>query len=53
MLRASGLNDTLVVGVPVRTLELRLAGTKGSKVRLRLERGSRLEPDTLSVSVIA
>jgi carboxyl-terminal processing protease len=45
------VNDTSVAGLSVRTLELRLAGEKGSKVRLRLERGPRLEPDTLAVSV--
>jgi carboxyl-terminal processing protease len=45
------INDTSVAGIPVRALELRLAGDKGSKVRLRFERGPRLEPDTLSVSV--
>jgi len=45
------VNDTSVAGIPVRSLELRLAGAKGSKVRLRLERGPRLEPDTLAVTV--
>ncbi len=45
------INDTSVAGLPVRALELRLAGEKGSKVRLRFERGARLEPDTLTVSV--
>lgn len=45
------VNDTAVAGLPVRALELRLAGEKGSKVRLRFERGPRLEPDTLSVTV--
>ncbi|MGH7538607.1 MAG: S41 family peptidase [Gemmatimonadales bacterium] len=45
------VNDTAVAGIPVRALELRLAGSKGSKVRLRLERGPRLEPDTLAVTV--
>ena len=45
------LNDTSVAGLDMETLELRLAGPKGSKVRLQLERGSRLEPDTFSVTV--
>jgi carboxyl-terminal processing protease len=45
------VNDTSVAGLSVRALELRLAGDKGTKVRLRLERGTRLEPDTLVVSV--
>jgi carboxyl-terminal processing protease len=35
----------------VRSVELRLAGDKGSKVRLQFERGSRLEPDTFRVTV--
>ena len=49
--RLVSVNDTSVAGLAVSTLELRLAGEKGSKVRLRLERGSRLEPDTLDISV--
>ncbi|HXJ29551.1 MAG TPA: S41 family peptidase [Gemmatimonadales bacterium] len=49
--RLVSLNDTSVAGLSVSTLELRLAGEKGSKVRLRLERGPRLEPDTLDISV--
>jgi len=49
--RVLALNDTSVAGLDMRTLELRLAGEKGSKVRLRLERGPRLEPDTFSVTV--
>ena len=49
--RLVSVNDTSVAGLSVSTLELRLAGEKGSKVRLRLERGPRLEPDTLDISV--
>lgn len=49
--RVLSLNDTSVAGVDMATLELRLAGDKGSKVRLRLERGPRLEPDTFSVTL--
>ncbi len=49
--RVLTLNDTSVAGLDMKTLELRLAGEKGSKVRLRLERGPRLEPDTFSVTV--
>jgi len=45
------VNDTSVSGLDMRTLELRLAGEKGSKVRLQLERGPRLEPDTFSVTL--
>ncbi len=49
--RILALNDTAVAGLDMRTLALRLAGEKGSKVRLRLERGPRLEPDTFSVTL--
>ncbi len=49
--RLLALNDTSVAGLDMNTVQLRLAGDKGSKVRLRLERGPRLEPDTFSVSL--
>ena len=49
--RVVRLNDTSVAGLDMNTLELRLAGARGSKVRLQLERGSRLEPDTFSVTL--
>lgn len=49
--RLLALNDTSVAGLDMKTLELRLAGEKGSRVRLRLERGPRLEPDTFSVTL--
>jgi carboxyl-terminal processing protease len=49
--RLIAVNDTSVAGIPVRSLDLRLAGTKGSKVRLAFERGSRLEPDSLAITV--
>lgn len=49
--RIKTLNDTAVAGLDLRTVELRLAGDKGSKVRLRLERGPRLEPDTFAVTL--
>jgi carboxyl-terminal processing protease len=49
--RVVALNDTVVDGLDIRTLELRLAGEKGSKIRVRLERGARLEPDTFSVTL--
>ena len=45
------MNDTSVAGLDMGTLALRLAGEKGSKVRLRMERGPRLEPDTFSVTL--
>jgi len=49
--RIVAVNDTSVEGLGMGTLQLRLAGEKGSKVRLRLERGPRLEPDTFSVTL--
>lgn len=49
--RIRTLNDTVVVGLDLRTIELRLAGEKGSKVRLRMERGSRFEPDSFHVTL--
>jgi carboxyl-terminal processing protease len=49
--RLDQLNDTAVAGLEVRVVELRLAGEKGSKVRLRLQRGPRLDPDTFSVTL--
>jgi carboxyl-terminal processing protease len=49
--RVIGLNDTSVAGLGVPTINVRLAGEKGSKVRLRMERGPRLEPDTFSVTL--
>ncbi len=49
--RVIALNDTSVEGLEMTTLQLRLAGERGSKVRLLLERGPRLEPDTFSVTL--
>ena len=49
--RIKALNDSSVDGVDVRAVELRLAGDKGSKVRLRMERGSRFDPDTFQVTL--
>jgi len=49
--RVLALNDTSVAGLDMATIELHLAGEKGSKVRLRIERGPRLEPDTFSVTL--
>lgn len=45
------VNDTAVAGLELQTLELRLAGERGSKVRLLFERGPRLDPDTFSVTL--
>ena len=49
--RLVSVNDTSVAGLEVRNVELRLAGDKGSKVRLQFERGPRLEPDTFRVTI--
>jgi carboxyl-terminal processing protease len=49
--RVIALDDTAVAGLDMQTLELRLAGERGSKVRLQLERGPRLEPDTFGVTL--
>ncbi|HEX7335779.1 MAG TPA: S41 family peptidase [Gemmatimonadales bacterium] len=40
-----------VAGMTAKSIALRLAGEKGSKVMVGLERGSRLEPDTFSVQI--
>jgi carboxyl-terminal processing protease len=45
------IDDTTTLGIDARRLTLRLAGEKGSRVRLRFERGSILEPDTLKVTL--
>src|SRR5258705_6771833 len=49
--RVLALNDTAVAGLGMSTPTLRPAGGRGSKVRLQLERGPRLEPDTFSVTL--
>jgi carboxyl-terminal processing protease len=45
------IDDTTAIGMDARHLALRLAGEKGSRVRLRFARGSFLEPDTLKVTL--
>ena len=40
-----------VAGMTAKSIALRLAGEKGSKVMVGLERGPRLEPDTFSVQL--
>jgi carboxyl-terminal processing protease len=49
--RLVAVDDTAVEGRDARALELGLAGKTGSKVRLRLERGPRLEPHRYDVTV--
>lgn len=43
--------DTTVAGQRARAVELRLAGAEGSRVKVGLERGSRLEPDTFTLNL--
>jgi carboxyl-terminal processing protease len=45
------MNDTTLAGLDAETVELRLLGQKGSKVRLTFERGSLLVPDTFAVTL--
>lgn len=45
------LDDAPVAGLTAKAVTLRLAGEKGSRVRLSLERGSRLDPDSLTVTL--
>src|SRR5439155_1689789 len=49
--RLTTVNDTAIAGLDVEKIALRMAGEKGSKVRLQFERGPRLEPDTFTVTV--
>jgi len=49
--RIAEVNDTSVAGLKAEEVALRLAGPKGAKVRIRLERGVRLEPETLRVTL--
>ena len=49
--RITAINDTSIAGLKLHDVSLRLAGPKGSMLRIRLDRGSPLEPDTLSVTV--
>ncbi|HEX4562228.1 MAG TPA: S41 family peptidase [Gemmatimonadales bacterium] len=49
--RVLAINDTVVAGLEIETVRLRMAGSEGSKVRVRFARGSRLDPDTFSVTM--
>jgi len=49
--RLTTVNDTAIAGLDVEKIALRMAGEKGSKVRLQFERGPRLEPDTFTVTL--
>ena len=45
------INDTSVAGLRAEAIQLRLLGEKGSKARITIERGPRLSPQTITVSV--
>ncbi len=47
--RLTAVNDTVVSQMKAADVTLQLGGLEGSTVRLRLERGPRLEPDTFTV----
>lgn len=49
--RLRWVNDTSISGLPSTRINRRLLGAEGTRARLGLERGPRLEPDTFSVSV--
>ncbi len=49
--RIAAINDSSVAGLKPADIALRLSGPKGSTVRIRIERGPRLEPETLSVTL--
>ena len=49
--RVVAINDTVVAGLEIETIRLRMAGASGSKIRVRFARGPRLEPDTFTVSL--
>ncbi len=45
------INDTAVAGLTITEAARQLLGEKGDKVRLLLERGSRLEPDSVRITL--
>jgi len=47
--RVLAINDTAITGLRAAAVQSRLVGERGRRVRLRLERGSRFEPETVSV----
>ena len=49
--RLLAVDGVPTAGLNARAIALRLAGDKGSKVRLLIERGPRLEPDSVSVVI--
>lgn len=49
--RLMAIDKVPTAGLNARAIALRLAGDKGSKVQMLLERGPKLEPDSVSVTV--
>src|SRR2546430_16857213 len=49
--RIAAINDSAGAGLKPTDVAMRLTGPKGSKVRIRIRRGPRLEPDTLSLTL--
>ncbi len=49
--RLTGIDGVPTAGLNARAIALRLAGDKGSKVTMLIERGPKLEPDSVSVTV--
>jgi carboxyl-terminal processing protease len=49
--RLLAVDDSSVAGNDARALELKLAGKSGTRVRLRLERGPRLEPRRYEITI--
>lgn len=49
--RVLAVNDTSVAGLRSATVEARLLGPQGRRVRVRLERGSRLDPESVTVQI--
>lgn len=49
--RVVAVDDTTVAGMTAEEVALRLAGDDGVRVRVRVERGPRLAPDTVTVTV--
>ena len=49
--RLRWVNDTSVTGLPAARINTRLLGAEGTRARLGLARGSRLEPDTFNVQI--
>jgi len=49
--RIVAVNDSSVAGLEAHVVQSRLVGERGTRVRLRLERGPRLEPDTVSLTL--